>query len=409
MIDQRRLQNRIDTLKAFTSTPGAGVTRFSFSAEDAPAREAIRAFMEEAGLRVIEHPSGNIIGRMAGRSNSLASVVCGSHFDTVRNGGAYDGICGIVTAIEAAMSMREDGFMPKRPLTVVAFVEEEGGRFGRGLLGSSMLLGLVSPADLHKLTDSNNISAFDAMWRAGFTPDQVKESAFSKEDLAAYVELHIEQGPVLEAERKQIGVVTRINSMNELMITVEGRADHAGTTPMNMRRDALRCAADLIGKLYEIAAYAGNNSTVTVGHMDVLPGSANVVPDQVSFTVDYRCQDNEVVAAMRREIEELAAEAGKGECSVSIRDMQSSPAISMDEHVKELVRKSAEEQHLSWREMVSGAGHDAQIFAALCPTGMIFIPSKGGRSHCPEEFTYPEEIAAGASVLEGVLKELCSE
>ena len=404
MISRERLSRDIEILRTFTATPGSGVTRLSYTKEEALAREYIKNRMQEAGLTVREHPTGNIIGRMAGRDDSLAPVMTGSHYDTVLSGGAYDGVAGVVTAIEAAHSFKEEGFVPERPIEVIAFVEEEGSRFHHGLLGSEGLIGNLTKEAMLSAKDNGGICAYDAMKAAGHDPDAIPSHAIGKGDLHAFVELHIEQGPVLENEGTEIGIVTCINSMNYGHVTVKGRADHAGTTPMDARVDALRGAAVFMERFYALAEALGN-TTATVGKMDVYPGSANVVPGEVAFTVDFRSTDMTRVKRMHDFVRESADNPPFPGISMEFHMLSEAPATDLDEEIQSVIETEAGAHGFSTKRMPSGAGHDAMNMATVCPTGMIFIPSTFG-SHNPKEFASEEAIEKGAKVLANTLKRL---
>lgn len=408
MICAQRIGEDIEALRKFTATPGSGVTRLSFTPEGEQARKYIATRMEQAGLSVFEHPAGNVIGRLAGRDSSVPAVMTGSHYDTVRNGGAYDGVCGIVTALEAARSLREDGFVPDCPLDIAAFAEEEGTRFGYGLLGSSMMAGLIGPEKLNSLTDEQGFGPVQALRAAGLNGKAALDRPLRPGDLKAFVELHIEQGPIMERAGKEIGVVDRIASMSFGEVTIDGRADHAGTTPMDARLDAMRGAAQMIETFFSLAERLGNGMTATVGRLQVFPGSGNVVPGKIVFSADFRGRTNEEVKTMGAllcdALQKLDASSG---LSCSYREISNAAAVEMDPAVRKMIEESADRCGFSRMSIFSGAGHDTMNLAKLCPTGMIFIPSHGGRSHCPEEFTDLKLIENGARVLEDTLKKLC--
>ncbi len=406
MICARRINEDIENLQEFTSTPGHGVTRLSYSPEGEQARKYLIDQMLRAGLSVFEHPAGNVIGRLAGRDDKAPPVMTGSHYDTVRNGGAFDGICGVVAALEAARSMREDGFVPEYPLDIVAFAEEEGTRFGYGLLGSSLMLGLADPAQMDTLLDEQGISLKEALQKAGLGGKTAK--TLQPGDLKAFVELHIEQGPVMERSGAEIGVVDRITSMSFGEVCIEGRADHAGTTPMDKRLDAMRGAARMIETLFSLAEQLNEGMTATVGKLLVSPGSGNVVPEKVTFSIDFRCSTNEKVQDMSRMLKDALQklDAATGLTS-SYHEISYAEAVEMDPAVRRMIEQSADLLGCRRMRISSGAGHDAMSMAKICPTGMIFIPSGGGRSHCPEEFTDLSLIEQGARVLEDTLKQLC--
>jgi allantoate deiminase len=409
MISVERLKHDIDTLKCFTSTPGKGVTRFSFTEEDKAARSYIIEIMKAAGLDVTIHPSGNIIGKLAGANPSLKPVMIGSHYDSVACGGAYDGIYGVIAAIETVRSFQDEGFIPVRTIEVIAFWEEEGAHFRKGLLGSSLMVGITTAEELSKLFDDRMESLYDAMTAAELYPERIESSVLKPGTLKAYVELHIEQGPILEACSKDIGAVTGIDSMTFGQITVWGRADHAGTTPMEHRKDALRTAVSIMNELYALADSIGDGIRLTIGNVNVKPGSGNIVPDEVSFLIDFRCSDNVLThrtdSEIRRVVKKYNASGIKCEYGLFLEK----PVIEMTPTIVDTICDSCNRYNLSYMSIGSGAGHDAMNMADICPVGMIFIPSIGGRSHCPEESSSDEALYNGAVVLMDTVKTLTSQ
>lgn len=389
-------------------TPEKGITRLDFTEADLRARAYLAEQMRAAGLEVCAHPSGNLIGTLRGRSPQKKPVMSGSHFDTVRNGGKYDGVCGIVCALEVARSWQEEGYVPDRSLQVIAFWGEEGARFHTGLLGSQLFVGAFTPADVKRVTDDEGQRLADNMDAAGIPWRFCKERALQPGDLAAFIELHIEQGPILERERLPIGIVTDIVSMNFGEITIFGRADHAGTTSMEDRADAMRAASEFFNEFYKIPDIIGGETRVTIGRISALPGSANVVPEQIRFSVDFRTREHKDCERICGMIEDglRRIESERGVRCVLVMN-SSSPPVQMDERLKQCIRTSLKRLNLRGKEMISGAGHDTMEMSGICPTAMIFIPSRNGRSHCEEEFTAPEEIARGAEVLNETLKQLC--
>ncbi len=407
MIRTERIRADIEALREFTATPGAGVTRLSFFPQERQARRYLLTEMERAGLAMREHPSGCLLGRLAGKNPGRPAVLTGSHYDTVHSGGAFDGVCGLVAALEMARSMREDGYFPSNPVEIVGFLEEEGTRFGSGLLCSAALLGLIPAEELAALRDDNGVTFAAAAAACGLSLADLPAEVLRPDDLKAFVELHIEQGPVLEQYRREIGVVDCIAAMCFGQVTVCGRADHAGTTPTELRLDAMRGAVEVISRFYEAAGQLGSGVVATVGKLVVHPGSANVVPDRVVFSVDYRCRDGGLVKRMRELLlEALEALKARG-LSYQYEDGGVLPAVQMDARIMASIEEEAARLGYSSMRLPSGAGHDTMNLAEACPVGMIFLPSAGGRSHCPEENTGWEEIAKGARVLEAVVKRLC--
>ena len=292
--NQNRIERHIELLSQFTATPGLGVTRLTYSEEDLQARNYIKEKMIEYDLKVTEDGFGNIFGKLEGTSSDLPSVIVGSHFDSVPNGGAYDGTAGVVVGLEVAALFKENNLKPAYPLEIIALVEEEGSRFGGGLMGSRGMMGLLSEKDYKTLSDQDGVLAEEAMLKIGLNP--ARRKVRDAETIRAFLELHIEQGPILEEKGIQIGIVEAIVGLTQMEVTVQGQAGHAGTTPMNRRADALVSAAQIIGDLPEIAATIGEGTVITTGQLNVFPNGANVIPDKVVFTIDIRSGKEEVCA-----------------------------------------------------------------------------------------------------------------
>jgi len=402
-----RIQKDIEGLAQFNATPERGLTRFSFSREDRDAREYIKAEMLKAGLQVYEDAAGTVVGRMEGSLKNAPVVMVGSHFDSVRNGGNFDGPAGVVTALEIARVLNERGFKPKYPIEFIAMIEEEGGRFGGGLFGSRAMAGKVTREQLDVFKDQDGISIATAMESFGFEADRIQEAARNPKDIKAFLELHIEQGPILEANKKDIGIVEYIVGILEFEVSVFGRPDHAGTTPMNMRSDALDGASLVISKISDIAKGVGEGTVATVGKMQVLPGAANIVPGEVKFTVDVRSKNSACIQLVSEKIKcELEAAAEEKGVSYNIRDMLYVPPIQLAQRIVDSLDGNCERLGLTREMMISGAGHDAMVMAGLTDVGLIFVPSKGGRSHCPEEWTDYKDLHKGVEVVYKTIKDI---
>lgn len=393
--NQKRIQTHLDRLRTFTKTPGEGVTRLSYSPEDLQARNYLKNQMVQYGLVVREDPYGNIIGRLEGTQPEAPVVMVGSHFDSVPNGGAYDGSAGVVTALEIAALYQENQLTPTNPLEVIALVEEEGSRFGGALMGSRALTGQLSYDEFSKLADDQGVTTLEAMKEIWL--DRSTEPMIYPYPLKAFLELHIEQGPILEEEQVSIGIVTGIVGLTQLEVTVKGRAGHAGTMPMNRRADALVTASSLIAQLPIIAQSISEDMVITTGKLQVFPNGTNVIPDQVVFTVDIRSAEKAHIEAAIKQIE--TALSTEEACGVHIEMLMEIEPKLMDANMIQLLEKTTNTLHLSSRKMPSGAGHDAMVFSDITATGMLFVPSKDGLSHCPEEFTPTEDFVNGANVL----------
>jgi allantoate deiminase len=403
-IVQSRVENHIATLSTFTATPGQGTTRLTYSPEDLQARQYIKEKMKEYGLTVREDGFGNIFGKLEGTLKDAPSVLVGSHFDSVPNGGSYDGPAGVVAGLEVAALFAQNQLQPKYPLEVIALVEEEGARFGGGLMGSRGIVGLLNEEDFNILKDKDGIYAVDAMKEIGLDPSLPKKR--DPKTMKAYLELHIEQGPILEEKDIPIGVVEAIVGLTQLEVTVKGQAGHAGTTPMSRRADALVTAAQMIALFPGLAEIEGNGTVVTTGRLNVFPNGANVIPDKTVFTVDIRSGKEENVLNVIQKVKELADFfSGKG-IEVSVEQLLYIQPKEMNKDIVSLLKKKTSELNIPKCSINSGAGHDAMVFSDFTNVGMLFIPSKDGLSHCPEEWSDSRHIANAVQILYEAAKKL---
>lgn len=402
-----RIQRDIEEISKYTSTPGAGVTRFSFTKEDKCAREYIKNEMLHAGLKVYEDAAGTVIGRLEGKLIDAPVVMIGSHFDSVKNGGSFDGTAGVVTALETARVFKEKNLKPKYPIEFIAMIEEEGGRFGGGLFASRVMAGKVQRETLDSFKDENGISTAEAMKDFGFDPDNIEKAIRKREQVKAFIELHIEQGPILESKNKDIGIVEYIVGIKEIEVTIKGRPDHAGTTPMDMRSDALEAAANLISRIGDFAREVGDGTVATVGKIKVLPGAANIVPGEVVFTVDIRSKKNEHIAKIgSRIIEELNQLAELKNVKFTAADLLYVSAVKLNDCIIDSFDRNCINLGFSSERMLSGAGHDAMVMAEITDVGLIFVPSRNGRSHCPDEWTDYDKLQKGIEVAYESIKNL---
>ncbi len=405
MIKVERIRKDLETLAQFTATPGAGVTRMAFSPEERQAREYLQREMEAIGLEVYTDAVGNLFGRRAGKDPEAPVVMIGSHIDSLKNGGPFDGAAGVVAALEIARALQDMGKETVHPIEVVVMTEEEGGRFGSGLFGSRAMVDGISQEELTGTFDEERISKAEAMKAFGLDPDKVREAVRKPGSVKAFLELHIEQGPVLESTGTKIGIVESIVGIRTFFVTIYGSADHAGTTPMNMRRDALVAASRVITAIDGIAREAGENTVGTVGSIQVKPGSNNVVPAEVRFSIDLRDGDNEVIERATAKIKQVLAEVCEAaNLTYTWEEALSVPPVATEAKIIDIVAEAAQRKNISFRMMPSGAGHDAMVMARLAPVGLLFVPSRDGKSHCPEEWTDYEDIALGAELyLDAVL------
>ncbi len=401
-INPARLWSTLEKLSEFGRPPGAGfdagVTRVGFSEADLAAREYVMAQMRDAGLDVRVDPAGNIFGRRTGSEN-LPTLLFGSHIDSVPRGGNFDGDVGSLGALEVMRSFNNKKVSTRHPLEMVIWTNEEGHHFGRGLLGSSAAAGLL-PADVLGRKDEEGKTLADWLRRYGQDPARLADARIPADSLAAYLELHIEQGGVLDESKIQIGVVQGIVGIHWWTCTATGFANHAGTTPMTRRQDALAAAARAALAVREEVRAEPGRQVGTVGYVRVEPGARNIIPGRVEFPVELRDLDKEKVLRIWARIEKRFAEIAKEEnVKLDCVPLQADEPALTDPAMQADIRAAARAAQLTALDLPSGAGHDAQQIAHLAPIGMIFVPSRGGISHSPREYTSPEDFANGAEVL----------
>jgi allantoate deiminase len=397
MLDPARIMERCDALARHSELPG-GLTRVFLSPEARAASDKVLGWMREAGMQVRVDAIGNAAGRYEGARAGLPCLMLGSHLDTVRDAGRYDGMLGVVTAIECVSSLSAKGKRLPFAIEVIGFGDEEGVRFGTTLLGSRALAGLFDESTLDA-RDSNGKTLRDALRDFGLDPERIPEVARRKGEVAAYAELHIEQGPVLEAEGLPVGVVTAINGFSRLRATLRGAAGHAGTVPMRLRRDALAGAAECV-LVVERIVKANAELVGTVGRIEARPGAINVIPGEVTFTIDVRASHDALrkhaVADIASEVQQAAARRGLG---CEIETLQEFGSTACARGLIEQMEQAVERQGFPVRRLPSGAGHDGMALAAIAGICMLFVRCKGGISHSPLEAITEADAAAGARVL----------
>ena len=399
MIDGERLWRRISDLGEIGSQDEGGVTRLSFTDEERAAKDKVVSYMKEAGLSVREDAAGNLFGRREGRNPDSPSVLIGSHVDSVYNGGNFDGPLGVLAGIEVLHAMEEQGIETEHPVEVVAFTDEEGARFSFGMIGSRALAGRLTPEDLTEHEDAGGVSITEAMRAYGLDPERIGEAARPAGSVKAYVELHIEQGRVLENEDLPAGVVTGIAGPVWLRFSIEGETGHAGATPMSLRRDALAAAAEIIS-LIEAEASGAGTSVGTVGQLSLEPGGINIIPGRVEFSLDLRDIDEEVRDGVETRILEGAKEICRRRgVELEIETLQRLAPAPCSELVRDAVARACERVGIRAHALSSGAGHDGMQLAELCPMGMIFVRSRDGVSHSPDEWSSRDDCAKGSHVL----------
>lgn len=409
-IDARRLWQRVEELSRFTD-PQRPWTRRAFTPLHQQSREWLARSMKEAGLQVSHDAAGNLVGRRPGRYE-LPPLVTGSHCDTVVDGGRFDGIIGVLAGIEIAQALEEAGQVLDHPLEVIDFLSEEPSDYGISCVGSRGMVGVLDQPMLSS-QNSDGETLAQAMRRIGADPDSLQAPLRGAGSVAAFVELHIEQGPVLETRDLPIGVVSHIVGIRRLALTVQGRPDHAGTTPMDLRQDALVGAARLIDTASRRASQLSegpNYVVATVGRIDMTPNVPNAVPGRVEIVLEVRSDSTDVLDSFP---EELMAETAEGlqalRVTAQMRELSRMHPTACDAHVMRTIETAANKLGYASMVLPSGAGHDAVQMARTGPMGMVFIPCKGGRSHCPEEWVEPGQLLDGARVLAETLLLLDSE
>ncbi|MFZ5825769.1 MAG: Zn-dependent hydrolase [Bacillota bacterium] len=408
-INAKRLNERLAQLGRFGRTPDGGVTRYALSPEEKAATDTVAGWMQQAGLQVRRDAVGNLFGRLEGRRPGPA-VLTGSHLDSVPNGGDYDGPAGVLTALEVVESLREQGLTPELPIEVVSFIGEEGSRFPHGLMGSSFATGHFPHDDIETMTDRQGVRLADALRAYGADPARAGEAVLAPGAYKAYVEVHIEQSGLLESKGLPVGIVAGIAGMVQARGVIRGRAEHAGACPMELRRDPMPAAAEVILEVERAARESGPTTRGTVGFVQARPGATNVIPASVELTFDIRDLDGDrrdaCVERVRWFFLETCRKRGlAGEFEVQ----HTSPPTRCDAQIIATMDEAARSIGLDPFQLPSGAVHDGANIASICPVGMIFLRSRDGLSHTPLEFTSPEDIAAGGRLLAETLWRLASQ
>lgn len=385
-INLERIKRNLVSVGEIGKNSSGGITRLAFSKEYFDAVNALKDLFYEQGLRVEVDRIGNVIGRFEGKDD-LPAIVIGSHLDTVKNGGLFDGALGVIAALECVSVLKENNIITNHPIEIIAFNAEEGSEMG-GTFGSRVMVGkqdLSEPSLPKKLMNYN------------LTIDDLKQSVRETDKIKVFLELHIEQGGFLEKNKLSIGVVNGITGITRYGINIKGETNHAGTTPMDIRKDALTMASKLVIKIDEISRDIGKPFVSTIGQLTLKPGAVNVIPGEVELVLEMRDMDKGKIDYAINEIKKYTD---------SIQDYQfeyqfliDKPCVKTDSKIAEIIRQNCINRGIKYEVMPSGAGHDAKEIAAKVSTGMIFVPSKDGRSHCPEEFTEWEDIDTGVQVL----------
>lgn len=405
-VDSRLLSSYIEDLGRIGRSADGGLYRFQYDTAWRQARDTLVEWISDAGLEPRVDAVGNVFGRLPGQDSRV--ILTGSHIDTVPSGGKYDGALGVVGGLAALAALRRLGEEPKHTVEVVALCEEESSRFQGNFFGTRALLGLVDPHETQGLVDADGITLGEAMRGADLDPEAVREAA--RDDIAAFIELHVEQGRILYDEGVDIGLVEAITGLVWETIKVFGRQDHAGGTPMDARRDALQAAAEMALEITRLVEREGRPAVATTGRWRVQPGWPSIVPELTEFSLDLRHPDPSVHDRLLDEAHALCQSiaARRGVRTTIERDKEEAPAL-LDRGLLNACRCAADACAATWKLMPSGAGHDSQLMATRVPTCMVFVPSVEGLSHTPEEFTSAEDCATGASVLATALHKIAFE
>jgi beta-ureidopropionase / N-carbamoyl-L-amino-acid hydrolase len=394
-IDLDRLLGRLDAFNRIGALPGGGNCRLALSDEDRAGRDLLVRWMRELGLTVTVDTIGNIIGTRAGREE-LAPVMFGSHIDTVRTGGRYDGLYGVLAGLEACEALNHADRVTRRPLALVAFTNEEGSRFPPYAMGSLVYVGGLALEEAYAVRGIDGATVGEELRRIGYA-GKARPGFLTPH---AYLELHIEQGPVLENERVVVGAVEGITGLSWTEVSITGRAAHAGTTPMDLRRDAAYAAGEIAVFVRRLAQEMGGQQKGTVGRIELYPNLVNVVAERAVLTIDLRNTDASLLQQAAQHFTDFLERLAQREhVAIETRSLARFEPVSFPSEMVSLVETTARELALPCRRLFSGAGHDAQMMARLCPASMIFVPSVGGLSHNVQEYTAPEHLEAGASVL----------
>ncbi len=407
-VNMARVSAQLDRLAQIGATPAGGVTRFTFSPEHMQATHEVAGWMADIGLEPCFDQHGNLLGRLSGTDQKADMVLSGSHLDSVPNGGNYDGVLGVLAPLEALTLIQEHGLQPRRPLGLVSFIEEEGARF-HGLLGSALAVGQLTDDEIADIADAQGRRFLDELASCDFALPQ--RTVVWERGLHAFLELHIEQGKRLEAAGIPAGAVTSIAGPTFLRVRYGGQADHAGATEWADRRDSLLAAANVIVALREMGMreFQGRGH-VTVGALTVQPNVTNVIAGETTFNIDFRAADEITRAKMQAGIEEiLAQQAAAQRVNCTWQQLHHAPPVETRTHIREAVEQGAAAAGLESMPLVSWAAHDAMNMSLVTDAGMLFVPCRDGRSHTPEEYVTPKNIACGIAVLTNALLTLAGQ
>lgn len=392
-------------LGEFGKDSDGGVSRFLYTPEWVEAQRALELLMKDERFTVQYDDVGNLYGRLEGTTYKDETILTGSHVDTVKNGGLYDGQYGIIAGIVAMKYLKEKYGQPLRNIEVVSMAEEEGSRFPYVFWGVRNIFGIAKREDVEDITDAKGIPFVEAMRNAGF--NFRKEDSKIRNDIKAFIEAHVEQGGVLEIEKKSVGVVANIVGQRRFNIEVKGEANHAGTTPMGYRKDAVYVSSLIVNSIMDMAKKYSDPLVATVGKIEVKPNVVNVVPGNALFTLDVRHTHKDILVKFTEEVtakmKEIASETG---VEIKVDMWMDADPVPMDPVLVQAVKEQCDKNGLNYKMMHSGAGHDSQIMAQFVPTAMLFVPSHKGISHSPLEYTEPRDLGEGVKALIGAIYEL---
>lgn len=410
IIDSKRIEHRIAEFNKIGRASGKGVTRPGLSEEEVKAKKKAITIMESLGLRVKIDPFGNVIARREGKDPNAFPIMTGSHLDTVQNGGGFDGTVGVIGALEVIHALNELNISTNHPIELIVFTAEEPNRFGFSAFGSKGLSLKWNFNELSQLTDQKGVPLPVALQSVGIDWEEVKRYN-SPPKLHAFIEMHVEQGRRLYQKGIPIGVVLGITGIYRQQVIVQGEANHSGTTPMPLRKDALLAASEIILVSEEVVKnQSDEEATATVGHIQVFPNQLNIIPGEVILVVEFRSTSSEVIEELKGQFNQaLLGIEQKRKTKILTHDVLIQPPMRFSEQVIQSLQKSSKDLGLPYLELFSMAGHDASHMASITRAGMVFIPSKDGYSHCPEEWTDPKDIVKGCMVLLGAILNMDAE
>ncbi|MGP7818473.1 allantoate deiminase [Niallia sp. 01092] len=396
-METAEVEQWVEWLAGFGKTANDGVTRLLYDDTWQKTQLALKTKMDESGLQSYFDSVGNLFGRLTGTEEKERVILTGSHIDTVVDGGKYDGAYGVVASLLAVQYLYKHYGLPKKTIEVVSLCEEEGSRFPLAFWGSGSITGKFNMNDSKELSDANGIPFHQAMEQAGFSPSGGQAV---RDDIASFIEVHIEQGAVLEKEKQSVGIATHIVGQKRFNIKISGESNHAGTTPMSYRKDSMHIAAELIAYTLKKASEIDESLVATVGKLTVSPNVPNVIPNEVIFTLDVRHHEEAVLDQYCRLIfSYFHAFCEEKETGLDIEQWVNVKPVKMDPDLINISDNLLKDMDIPYRKMISGAGHDSQMFGTYCPTALFFVPSKNGISHSPLEYTKPEDLKNGVIVL----------